>query len=301
MNAGLWAYPDRRRRHRVDPKDRDVAMVFQNFARLPRHMTWREHRQASRLKVVRSANRDLTRCFTCSSDLQSYLDRKPKDLLGGQRRQVAMGRAIVGARYSMDEDRCPILTPNFAGKPRNPDRRYNGNWVDATVYMSLTTRSGPLTMGDASRCCLTVCAATVSSPPRALHSPNERVRRGVHQFPGDEPVQAFPRADSTVSLGDWRCRDTRSSVKQPRSYQVFAPNIWKLGGAGIQMDVDMVRTWSGRLPLWPNRVGRLRNGPVNRRSVDAAAPSRVVAMRLCPAGTFAVPSSGRRFRLTWRW
>ena len=80
----------------VEPKDRDIAMVFQNYALYP-HMTvydnmafglkLRKVPKAEIDKAVREAARIL--------DLEKLLDRKPKALSGGQRQRVAMGRAIV--------------------------------------------------------------------------------------------------------------------------------------------------------------------------------------------------------------
>lgn len=80
----------------VQPKDRDVAMVFQSYALYP-HMTVAQNigfplkqqkvPRAEREKQVLEAARIL--------DLVEYLDRKPKQLSGGQRQRVAMGRAIV--------------------------------------------------------------------------------------------------------------------------------------------------------------------------------------------------------------
>ncbi len=80
----------------VQPKDRDVAMVFQSYALYP-HMTVAQNMgfplkqqkvpKAEREKQVLEAARIL--------DLVEYLDRKPKQLSGGQRQRVAMGRAIV--------------------------------------------------------------------------------------------------------------------------------------------------------------------------------------------------------------
>ncbi|MDO4519707.1 MAG: sn-glycerol-3-phosphate ABC transporter ATP-binding protein UgpC [Eubacteriales bacterium] len=90
----------------VEPKDRDIAMVFQNYALYP-HMTvydnmafglkLRKVPKAEIDKAVREAARIL--------DLEKLLDRKPKALSGGQRQRVAMGRAIVRdpAVFLMDE------------------------------------------------------------------------------------------------------------------------------------------------------------------------------------------------------
>jgi len=88
------------------PKDRDIAMVFQNYALYP-HMTVAENMGfALKLKGVPRQQRD-ERVRTAAKllDLERFLDRKPKALSGGQRQRVAMGRAIVRepAVFLMDE------------------------------------------------------------------------------------------------------------------------------------------------------------------------------------------------------
>lgn len=78
------------------PKDRDVAMVFQNYALYP-HMTVAAN-MGFALKVARLPKAEIKRRVLEAAkllDLQDYLDRKPKALSGGQRQRVAMGRAIV--------------------------------------------------------------------------------------------------------------------------------------------------------------------------------------------------------------
>jgi multiple sugar transport system ATP-binding protein len=91
---------------RVRPRDRDIAMVFQNYALYPnldvsQNMGFALKQQGvpkeERLKRVRDVAKLL--------DLEPYLDRKPRNLSGGQRQRVAMGRAIVRHPkvYLMDE------------------------------------------------------------------------------------------------------------------------------------------------------------------------------------------------------
>jgi multiple sugar transport system ATP-binding protein len=91
---------------KIQPKDRDIAMVFQNYALYP-HMSVADNmafalklkgvNKDERMKAVREAAKVL--------DLEPYLERKPKALSGGQRQRVAMGRAIVRnpAVFLMDE------------------------------------------------------------------------------------------------------------------------------------------------------------------------------------------------------
>ena len=80
----------------VAPKDRDIAMVFQNYALYP-HMTVYENMAFSlKLKKVDKAEIDKkVREAAEILDITQYLDRKPKALSGGQRQRVAIGRAIV--------------------------------------------------------------------------------------------------------------------------------------------------------------------------------------------------------------
>jgi multiple sugar transport system ATP-binding protein len=80
----------------VSPKDRDIAMVFQNYALYP-HLTVAEN-IAFGLRLRREAKSVINERVAWAAqllDLAPYLDRKPKELSGGQRQRVAMGRAIV--------------------------------------------------------------------------------------------------------------------------------------------------------------------------------------------------------------
>lgn len=89
-------YIDERRVNDVQPKDRDIAMVFQNYALYP-HMTVFDN-MAFGLKLRKLPKAEIReRVLEAAEllDIQEYLDRKPKALSGGQRQRVAIGRAIV--------------------------------------------------------------------------------------------------------------------------------------------------------------------------------------------------------------
>jgi sn-glycerol 3-phosphate transport system ATP-binding protein len=80
----------------LEPRARDIAMVFQNYALYP-HMSVRKN-LAYGLKLRGMATEEITRRVKWAADLLGlgeYLDRKPRALSGGQRQRVAMGRAIV--------------------------------------------------------------------------------------------------------------------------------------------------------------------------------------------------------------
>ncbi len=90
----------------VPPKDRDIAMVFQNYALYP-HMTVRDN-MAFGLKLRKMPKKEIEERVREAAEIleiTDYLERKPKALSGGQRQRVAMGRAIVREpkAFLMDE------------------------------------------------------------------------------------------------------------------------------------------------------------------------------------------------------
>ncbi len=94
--SGGELYIDDRLVNDVEPKDRDIAMVFQNYALYP-HMTVYDN-MAFGLKLRKVPKKEIDRMVREAAkilDLEPLLDRKPKALSGGQRQRVAMGRAIV--------------------------------------------------------------------------------------------------------------------------------------------------------------------------------------------------------------
>ena len=104
----------------VAPKDRDIAMVFQNYALYP-HMTVYDN-MAFSLKLKKVPKAEIDRKVKEAAeilDITQYLDRKPKALSGGQRQRVAIGRAIVRSPkvFLMDE---PLS--NLDAKLRNQMR-----------------------------------------------------------------------------------------------------------------------------------------------------------------------------------
>ena len=94
--SGGDLYIDGKRMNDVEPKDRDIAMVFQNYALYP-HMTVYDN-MAFGLKIRKLPKEEIDKKVHEAAkilDLEHLLDRKPKALSGGQRQRVAMGRAIV--------------------------------------------------------------------------------------------------------------------------------------------------------------------------------------------------------------
>ncbi len=94
--SGGDLYIDEKKVNEIAPKDRDIAMVFQNYALYP-HMTVRENLEFP-LKLRHMGKEEIEQKVNQAAEIlgiTAYLDRKPKHLSGGQRQRVAIGRAIV--------------------------------------------------------------------------------------------------------------------------------------------------------------------------------------------------------------
>jgi multiple sugar transport system ATP-binding protein len=102
----------------VPPKDRDIAMVFQNYALYP-HMTVAEN-MGFALKIAGVGKEErAARVLEAAKllDLEQYLTRKPKALSGGQRQRVAMGRAIVPPAAGLPHGRAAVEPRRQAPRP----------------------------------------------------------------------------------------------------------------------------------------------------------------------------------------
>jgi multiple sugar transport system ATP-binding protein len=131
------------------PKDRDIAMVFQNYALYP-HMTVREN-MGFALKLAKVDKAEIDRKVEEAAkvlDLQQHLDRKPANLSGGQRQRVAMGRAIVRdpKAFLMDEP-LSNLDAKLRVQMRASVARLQQQLGTTTVYVT-HDQTEAMTLGD---------------------------------------------------------------------------------------------------------------------------------------------------------
>ena len=135
--------------NRYAPKDRDIAMVFQNYALYP-HMTVREN-MAFPLKLAKVEQSEIDRKVEQAAkilDLGEHLDRKPANLSGGQRQRVAMGRAIVRdpKAFLMDEP-LSNLDAKLRVQMRTEVARLQKELNTTTVYVT-HDQTEAMTLGD---------------------------------------------------------------------------------------------------------------------------------------------------------
>jgi multiple sugar transport system ATP-binding protein len=133
----------------LPPRDRDIAMVFQNYALYP-HMTVREN-MGFALKLAKVDQQEINRKVEEAAkilELQPHLDRKPANLSGGQRQRVAMGRAIVRDPkcFLMDEP-LSNLDAKLRVQMRTQVSRIQQQLGTTTVYVT-HDQTEAMTLGD---------------------------------------------------------------------------------------------------------------------------------------------------------
>jgi multiple sugar transport system ATP-binding protein len=131
------------------PKDRDIAMVFQNYALYP-HMTVRDN-MGFALKLAKVDKAEINKRVEEAAqvlDLTAHLDRKPANLSGGQRQRVAMGRAIVRdpSVFLMDEP-LSNLDAKLRVQMRAEVSRIQDRTGTTTVYVT-HDQTEAMTLGD---------------------------------------------------------------------------------------------------------------------------------------------------------
>jgi multiple sugar transport system ATP-binding protein len=135
--------------NQLSPKDRDIAMVFQNYALYP-HMSVRDN-MGFALKLAGTDKEEISNRVEEAArilDLEPHLERKPSQLSGGQRQRVAMGRAIVRnpAAFLMDEP-LSNLDAKLRVQTRTEVARLQQRLGTTTIYVT-HDQTEALTLGD---------------------------------------------------------------------------------------------------------------------------------------------------------
>jgi multiple sugar transport system ATP-binding protein len=182
------------------PKDRDIAMVFQNYALYP-HMSVRDNMGfALKLKGVDKAeiNEKVTEAARIL-DLEPHLDRKPSQLSGGQRQRVAMGRAIVRdpAAFLMDEP-LSNLDAKLRVQMRTEVSRIQQRLGTTTVYVT-HDQTEAMTLGDR---VAVMRAGVIQQVGTPMELYNEPVNLFVAGFVGSPAMNFMPATieDGNVKL-----------------------------------------------------------------------------------------------------
>ena len=210
-------YIDGKLMNDVAPKDRDIAMVFQNYALYP-HMTVYDN-MAFSLKLKKTPKAEIDRKVREAAeilDITQYLNRKPKALSGGQRQRVAIGRAIVRNPkvFLMDE---PLS--NLDAKLRNQMRAEIiklRDKIDTTFIYVTHDQTEAMTLGDRIVIMRDGFIQQIGTPQEVFNHPKNLFVAG---FIGTPQMNFFPDAKLTVKDGKYVVELLGKSIVLPEDKQ----------------------------------------------------------------------------------
>jgi multiple sugar transport system ATP-binding protein len=196
----------------VVPKERDVAMVFQNYALYP-HMTVADNMSFA-LKMARVPRKEARERVLEAArilDLTEYLDRKPRALSGGQRQRVAMGRAIVRNPqvFLMDEP-LSNLDAQLRVQTRRQIAALQRRLAVTTIYVT-HDQVEAMTMGDRVAVMFDGRLQQVDTPNRLYARP---LNRTVARFIGSPAMNLYevPIVEGAADLSGYRIPLARETL-----------------------------------------------------------------------------------------
>lgn len=227
----------------VPPKDRDIAMVFQNYALYP-HMSVADN-MGFALKIAGTPKDEIRKRVEEAAkilDLEQYLDRKPKALSGGQRQRVAMGRAIVRSPqvFLMDEP-LSNLDAKLRVSTRTQIASLQRRLGVTTVYVT-HDQTEAMTMGDRVAVLAGGVLQQIDSPQRMYDHPNNVFVAGFIGSPAMNLIEQ-PLTDQGVAFGGSVIPVDRSTLSESNEKAVTVgvrPEDLELAADGLPVEVDMV-------------------------------------------------------------
>jgi multiple sugar transport system ATP-binding protein len=210
------------------PKERDIAMVFQNYALYP-HMTVRDNIGFA-LKLRKLPKSELNAKVNDAAEilgLTDWLDRKPGQLSGGQRQRVAMGRAIVRqpSVFLMDEP-LSNLDAKLRVQMRAEVARIQRHLATSTIYVT-HDQVEAMTMGDR---CTVMREGTLQQvdTPQTLYDHPDNIF--VAAFIGSPAMNLY---DATVGEGARFIKLGSQEIDLPESVVLKRPALRSYGGKDV--------------------------------------------------------------------
>jgi multiple sugar transport system ATP-binding protein len=244
VDSGKIFIGDREVTH-IPPKERDIAMVFQNYALYP-HMSVRDNLAFSlkMAKVPSSERQQRVAEAARILGLTEFLERKPKALSGGQRQRVAMGRAIVRNPqvFCMDEP-LSNLDAKMRVQTRTDIAKLQADLGVTTVYVT-HDQVEAMTMGDRVAVMKDGVLQQVDTPLNLYHQPHNLFVAGFIGSPQMNLVEAVG-INGHAAIGDYQVPvDPAASQRMNGLITVgVRPEAWRLVGnadAGLPVSVNVV-------------------------------------------------------------
>ncbi len=247
INAGKIFIGDRDVTN-VPPKDRDIAMVFQNYALYP-HMTVADN-MAFALKMAKVPTEERNKRVAEAAKilgLEEFLERKPKALSGGQRQRVAMGRAIVRNPqvFCMDEP-LSNLDAKMRVQTRTDIAKLQADLGVTTVYVT-HDQVEAMTMGDRVAVMKLGELMQVDTPLNLYDKPKNLFVAGFIGSPQMNLIEAHSK-DGQAQIGEYLVPVDPTASKQLGAGHDnitvgVRPEAWRLVSeteGGLPVDVTVV-------------------------------------------------------------
>src|SRR5687767_3644461 len=256
----------------IPPKNRDIAMVFQNYALYPHMTVYQNMGFALKLRKVPKPQIDQRVCEAARIlEITHLLDRKPKALSGGQRQRVAVGRAIVRepAAFLFDEP-LSNLDAKLRVTTRAELKRLHQRLRTTTIYVTHDQEEA-MTLGDR---IVVMKDGRIQQADPPLRTYNEPANRFVAGFIGMPPMNFFDGAIKMVN-GEMVFEEGRlENARPPRPPSKLSPSRAAEAAGDRPAAADGQLTLGGngfRLPV-PGHLLERMAGSVGRHVVLGIRP-----------------------------
>jgi multiple sugar transport system ATP-binding protein len=278
----------------VDPKDRDIAMVFQNYALYP-HMTVYDN-MAFGLKLRHLPKTEIKKRVDDAAEilgLQSFLQRKPKELSGGQRQRVALGRAIVrDAQVFLLDEPLSNLDAKLRVQTRAEITKIHQRVQTTFIYVT-HDQVEAMTMGTRIALLNAGIIQQIGPPQELYDHPSNLFVAG---FIGSPAMNFFPGAKVTTE-GD-TTSITIDSVGKVEVPPLYAPQTREAAGKNLTFGIRPEHLEDISLLPPDKRDGSTITAPVevvehlgNELLVHMAGAGKDIVARLDPRSTAHVGSN----------
>ena len=269
----------------VEPKDRDIAMVFQNYALYP-HMTVADN-MGFALKIAgvpAAERRQRVEEAAKLLDLEQYLDRKPKALSGGQRQRVAMGRAIVRNPqvFLMDEP-LSNLDAKLRVQTRAQIAQLTRRLGTTTVYVT-HDQTEAMTMGDRVAVLKDGLLQQVDTPRNLYEKPKNVFVAGFIGSPAMNIFRVKTSADG-LHVGNTVLpveREVLAQAGDSLDLGVRPENLEITEGEGIEVEVDTVEELGADAYVYGHTDIDGEERIITLRTVGYTAPEKGAVIRVAP-------------------
>src|SRR5690606_26071147 len=185
--------------NKLEPAERDIAMVFQNYALYP-HMSVRQNLEYG-LKTRKTPREEIDRRVTEAArilEIEQLLERKPRQLSGGQRQRVAMGRAIVRQpKAFLFDEPLSNLDAKLRGQMRVEIRRLQRALGTTSVYVTHDQLEA-MTLADK---LVVMNKGQIEQVGKPMELYSRPASTFVANFIGSPPMNLIPRAELDKAVG----------------------------------------------------------------------------------------------------